>query len=356
MQKKKEKKKFTRRQAKLKNVDLSHLDDILDEEEIFDNEKTETKPAEKLEKSKKDNLNLKKGIVLEITTNYQCKVQIKNDILDCTISGRLKQMNVESRSLIAVGDHVNIDVSGQPRVEEIKARKNALSRFSENDFQTEMIIAANIDQVAVTTSYREPAINWSLVDRYLCRAQIENIEPIIVINKIDLLQSKDDQFYQTRDFYNECGFIIVTTSTVTEEGLKELKQNMENKTTVFSGHSGVGKSSLINKLQTGISLKVAKVSNYSQKGIHTTSRSRLIPWEFGGFLVDTPGIRTFGLHRKHKDKISRVFPGFNKFLHKCRYPDCTHTHETTCGVKYAVDKNYYPENRYNSYIRLLESL
>jgi ribosome biogenesis GTPase len=356
MQKKKEKKKFTRRQAKLKNVNIDQLDSILEDDDLLITEKTETKPAEKLEKSKKDNMILKEGIVLEITTNYKCRVQVKDEILECTISGRLKQMNVESRTLIAVGDNVNVDISEQPRVEEINPRKNALSRFSEKEFQTEMIIAANIDQVAVTTSYREPEINWSLVDRYLCSARIEDIEPIIVVNKIDLLQDQDEYFYQTCEFYNECGFTLVTTSTVTDEGLKVLKQNLENKTTVFSGHSGVGKSSLINKLQTGISLKVAKVSDYTQKGIHTTSRSRLIPWDFGGFLVDTPGIRTFGLSRKHKDKISRVFPGFDKLLHKCRYPNCTHTHELICGVKYAVDKNHYPKNRYNSYIRLLESL
>lgn len=354
MNKKRDKKKFKRQNIKIQNLDLDDIDNFIDEE-VIEEKRAEKKQPQKAVQSQKSGMTLKQGRVLEIRTNYVCLVRIGEKDLECVLSGRLKQFNIKHRNLVAVGDFVNVDVSEQPRIEEVLERKNSLSRYTENDFQTEIILAANIDQVVVTSSVLEPEINFGLIDRYLCAANISEISPIICINKIDLVADLKELKKQS-SFYQKYGYQVIYTSIFLDETIVQLKQLLKNKQTVFSGHSGAGKSSLLNQIQPGLNLRVSKISEHTSKGTHTTTSSKLIKWKFGGYLVDTPGIKTFGLDRNDKAILSRVFPGFSDYYQQCRYPDCTHSHEKGCAVKSATQAGQYPEERYQSYLRILRSL
>jgi len=354
MNKKRDKKKFKRENIKISNVELGDVDHFTDDT-ISEEKRAEKKLIEKGKISSKRNLKLEYGRILEVRTNYKCVVKIKEKELICTLGGRFKQVNFETKSIVAAGDYVNVDVSGDPRIEEIIERVNTLSRFSDNDFQIEIIIASNIDQVIITSSYRDPQLNLGLIDRYICAAKINNITPAICINKIDLAESLEE-VKQKGSFYKKLGFKVIYASVETGEGINELKEILKDKDSVFSGHSGAGKSSLINKLQPDLKLRTAEISDYHRKGVHTTTRSRLLEWDFGGYLVDTPGIKTFGLHRKDKDKLKGIFPGLSTLKEECKFFNCSHSHEIKCGVKKAVENGSYPVARYESYLRILESL
>jgi ribosome biogenesis GTPase / thiamine phosphate phosphatase len=354
MNKKRDKKKFKRQNLKYQNIELDNIDNFL-EDEVIEEKRAAKKEPQKALTSQKSGMELKRGRVLEISSNYLCKVNIENEDLDCVLSGRLKQINIKNRNLVAVGDFVNVDVSDNPRIEEVVIRHNALSRYSEDEFQTEITIAANIDQVVITSSIHEPDINFGLIDRYLCAAEIADITPVICVNKIDL---GDDlkNIKNICSFYEELGYKIFYTSVFQKDTLQELKELLKNKQTVFSGHSGAGKSSLLNQIQPGLDLRVSEVSGFTGKGTHTTTSSKLIHWDFGGYLVDTPGIKTFGLHRQDKEILSRRFPGFSQFYMQCKFPNCSHSHEKGCAVKAATESGQYPIERYSSYLRIFESL
>ncbi len=352
--KKKDKKKFKRKNLKISNITINDIDDFY-ENEIVEEKKAARKLAHKIDLSSKSGLNLQKGRVIEIKSNYRCIAKINNKLINAVLGGRLKQSNKETRNILAVGDYVNIDLSDNSRIEEILPRKNVLARFTEDEFQYQLIIASNIDQVIITSSFHEPDINFGLIDRFICMSFLYGINPVICINKADLIDNIEE-YQEILDFYKSNNIKVIVTSSVTGEGIVELKELLRNRDSVFSGHSGAGKSSLINALEPGLDLRVGDVSEYSNKGTHTTTSSRLIQWSFGGYLVDTPGIKTFGFKRDDRAMISRVFPGFSSYYKHCNFNDCSHIHEIKCAVKEAVDKDLIPLERYNSYLRIIESL
>ncbi|MDD3050758.1 MAG: ribosome small subunit-dependent GTPase A [Candidatus Cloacimonetes bacterium] len=351
--KKRDKKGFKRNISRLTNLFIENIDDFESDEII--QKKAEKKKIEKSVKTLKSDLNLKKGRVIEIKSNNFCDVDLDGEIVNCVIGGRLKIINFETRSLLAIGDWVNVDVSDNPRVEEILPRTNSISRFTEDSYQTEVILAANIDLLVITASYFNPDIRFGLIDRYLCSAALRNIEAIICINKIDLIEDRSIMTEES-DFYLNNGYKVIFTSTITGEGINELKELLKDKVSVFSGHSGAGKSSIINSIQPGLNLSVGEISDFTYKGVHTTSASKLFRWDFGGFLIDTPGIKTFGLRNEDKESLRTVFPGFDRFSGMCSFYNCTHTHEENCALKKAVEEDKYPFERYESYLRIYDSL
>lgn len=353
--KKKDKKKFKRKNIKISNIKIHNLEDFYDDE-IVEEKKAVSKLSHKMETSSKSGLNLKKGRIIEIQSNYRSIVQVGKETHECVLGGRLKQLNERSKHLLAVGDYVNVDFTEKPRIEEIMKRKNVLSRFSEENFQYQLILASNIDQVIITTSFKQPELNFGLIDRFICMAALYNITPVICVNKYDLVEEGIEQQLDMLDFYSSNGIKIIITSTVSGKGINELKEVLKNKDSVFSGHSGAGKSSLINSIEPDLNLKVGDVSESSQKGTHTTTSSRLIAWSFGGYLVDTPGIKTFGFKREDSPVITKIFPGFVKYYDKCNFKNCSHIHEKDCAVKNAIENGLIPEERYFSYLRIMESL
>jgi ribosome biogenesis GTPase len=365
MYKKKDKFKTIGQEMKLKNIIINDLDDIHDyETSKITKSKSAKKPLEKGELSLKSGLNLVKCRIVEIKTNYTYRCQgtgdrgqgiggraflQKTNIFDCFLSGRLKYLDHETRNPICVGDFVNVDFTDPDnlRIEEVLARKNSLSRYIN---EQEIMLAANIDSIVIMTSVREPEFNSGLIDRYICVAEISHIPVIICVNKIDLtddLTSLKDECH----YYQNAGYQTIFISTKTGEGIAELKKLLKNKESLFTGHSGTGKSSTINSLQPGLDLKIGTTSDSHNKGKHTTTYSRMIAWNFGGFLIDTPGIKTLGLKKDDLNKLPYCFPGFATLKDHCSFANCTHTHEENCAVKKNV-----PKIRYNSYLRIRESL
>ncbi len=353
--KQKDKKRLLRDSGRLNVVDLPDLDilDDIDNSPQYKIKRSGHKSSERL----KNGLVLKRGRVLETKSNYAVIVCFDGRNYTCTIGGRLKQYQFNTKVLIAAGDYVDVDMSSPQsyRIENVIERRNTLSRFDEGKFQREIVVAANIDQVIITVSWRMPDIKPGLIDRYLCMAKIYDFEPVICITKSDLCEYPED-LEEVLQYYRFIGVRVLVTSVISGAGMEELREILMERDSVFSGQSGAGKSSLINYLEPDLKLATAEVSSWNEKGKHTTTQATLIPWSFGGYLVDTPGIKTINLHSKHKELIPKVFPGFEAMAERCFYRSCTHTHEEDCAVKEAVETEVLPITRYDSYLRIFESL
>ncbi|MDD2332614.1 MAG: ribosome small subunit-dependent GTPase A [Candidatus Cloacimonetes bacterium] len=353
--KQKDKKKIVRNKNRFHAINIPDLD-ILDDElhtEQYKSLRTGTKSAQ----VRKNNLSLLSGRILEIKTNYHYIVDLKGEKVSCSLGGRLRQYQFGTKALTAVGDFVEVDISTAPRyrIENVMARKNTFSRFSEGQFQKEIILAANLDQIIITASWKMPNLKLGLVDRYICIARIFDVEPIVCLTKLDLCTDRSEAL-ALMEYYQNAGIKTLLTSVVDNTGIEELKELLKDKESVFSGQSGTGKSSLINWLEPALQLATAEVSSFNEKGKHTTTQSILIPWSFGGYLVDTPGLKTINLHRDHKDLIPQIFPGFEPYAKKCYFRTCTHDHEEDCAVKNAVEAGNIPEDRHISYLRIMDSL
>jgi ribosome biogenesis GTPase / thiamine phosphate phosphatase len=316
-------------------------------------------------KSKKSQTELKDGRVLECFTNNFFRVKTQDEEIICPLSGRFKNVDFNrSRSIVVVGDFVRVDISSNPRIEEIIERKNVLKRYIskqipgrvEEDYkgdEKEVVLVANIDQVIITSSIQNPSINYNLIDRYLCSAEMSGIDAVICITKADLASESIDN--EDIRYYVRAGYKILQTSVIDESGIDDLKKILQGQSTVFSGPSGAGKSTLINNLEPSLNLKTGSISTYSNKGKHVTSNSIMIEWSFGGFLIDTPGIKTFGLPKKAKEQIPKLFPGFNDYAQGCKFKSCSHTNEEGCRVLEELSIGNIPDSRYQSYLNLLSS-
>ncbi len=314
-----------------------------------------------------DDENLKKGRVLAILPEG-ILVSCENRELLCTLKGVLKKEKNRMKNLIAVGDFVRFEQNDdQGTIVKIDERHSILSRADNLSRNKEQLIAVNIDQVLIATSVLLPPLKPFLVDRYIIAAQKGNMAPIIVINKIDLLQSPPNDIDLNlleseknlyREFlktYRSLGFTVIPVSSETHEGIEELKNIMHNRTSVFSGQSGVGKSSLIN-IVTGSNLATGSIVQRTRKGSHTTTTTHLIPLDGGGFCIDTPGIKSFGLWDLQTDEIAAYFSEIYETGANCKFPDCAHLNEPNCAVKIAVEEGKISALRFASYCALMASL
>jgi ribosome biogenesis GTPase / thiamine phosphate phosphatase len=353
--KQKDKKKLLRTKDKTYNTAVQE-NDYYDEHQSNVTHKAK-RTSQKSGQSLKNDLDLRLGRIVEVKSNYLNIVRIEDNEYSCSLSGRLKQFSYSTKLLTAVGDWVNVDFSNVPdyRIEEILPRHNTLSRYTENAFQKEIIVVSNIDFLVITASWRLPLLKLGLIDRYLCIAALNGLRPIICINKIDLCNELSEAEQETA-YYKKLDIPVIFTSTLTNVGINELKALLAGNDSVFSGQSGTGKSSIINCLEPGLNLSVSEVSSFNEKGKHTTSQARLIKWSFGGNLADTPGLKTINLHKEQKSLVPNAFPGFSELADQCYFRSCTHSHETDCAVKTAVEKGKIPVERYESYIRIMESL
>jgi len=355
MPKKHDKFQTTGNQMRLKNITVADIDDIDHFETTKD---TKTKSSKTLldkgkQQTYKSNALLCSGRIVEVYTNYTYRVEINGERKNCYLSGRQKFLGHSTRNPICVGDYVNVECSDPQnlRVEEILPRKNSLSRYiKSNKQEQEVLIVSNIDQIVVVVSAREPDFLSNLIDRYICVTEIAHIPAIVCINKIDLLDDISE-INEECAYYQSCGYPVVFTSAIQARGIDELKSFLVNKETLFTGHSGTGKSSIINALDPSLNLKTAHISQYTNRGRHTTSFSQMIPWILGGFLIDTPGIKTLGLCKNDNEMLPKCFPGFARYADICAFANCTHTHEENCAVKNEVGINI-PEKRYKSYVGL----
>jgi ribosome biogenesis GTPase len=275
----------------------------------------------------------------------------------CSLRGLLKKKRSDIKNLLAVGDFVHFSKENLT-IEYVEERTSFLSRHDMVRKKLQ-IIAVNIDQVLITTSIVEPTLKPSLVDRYIIAARKGNMKALIIVNKIDLLpQATEEERWIYEEFvraFSYLGLPIFPVSTKTEEGIEELVAAMKEKTSVLAGQSGVGKTSLINFIEKK-NLKTLSLTKKTRKGSHATTKAELIPLTNGGFCIDTPGIRSFGLWKLEKEDLIEHFFEMLPFSKKCRYPDCSHRSEPGCMVKKAVEEKKISSLRFDSYLSLMESI
>ncbi len=283
-----------------------------------------------------------------------CIVQTDDgQMIPCHVRRLLKSLAIEGRNVVTVGDRVWIrpaPTGGQEGlIERVEARRGVILRGYRH---RQHVIAANVDAVIIVSALAEPGLKLSLIDRYLVAAETGGVRPVIVFNKADLV---DPSLYQwVIGLYAQLGYQTIVTSAASGRGVDELRGVLSSGVTALSGQSGVGKSSLLNVVQPGLNLKVREVSDWTQKGKHTTSAAELIRLDAGGHVVDTPGLRQFELWGIVPGELEGYFLEFRPYISRCRFPDCSHTHETFCAVKEAVHWGQIHVGRYESYLKLYQ--
>ena len=300
------------------------------------------------------------GIVYKSTGSWYTVKTEENNFVECRIKGKFRIKGIKSTNPIAVGDHVVYELDETSDVvtgviTAIADRRNYIVRKSVNLSKQVHIIASNVDQMFVLVTINNPITTTSFIDRFLVTAEAYGIEAIIVFNKIDTLSEDalDDQLY-LQHVYSQIGYKCIRVSATTGKGIDELKALMIDKVSMFSGHSGVGKSTLVNALEPGLNLKTKEISEQHQQGQHTTTFAEMFDLSFGAKIIDTPGIRGFGIVDMEKTEVTDYFPEFFALKDQCKFDNCLHKEEPQCAVKDALDQDEISWSRYRSYIQILE--
>ena len=308
---------------------------------------------------------MKKGLVIKSTGSWFTVESENGELFECKIKGKFRIKGIKSTNPIAVGDHVEFTVQNASLDEKeknvglitaISERKNYIIRRSQNLSKQSHIIAANVDQAVLVVTLNFPVTTTTFIDRYLASAEAYRIPVLIVFNKIDRLDNEHQILLNSLiDIYTKIGYNCISTSATTGFGIDDLIDALKNKINVVNGHSGVGKSTLINILEPGLKLKTMDISDMHNTGKHTTTFSSLFKLNFGGYIIDTPGIKAFGMLEMEAWEISHYFPEIFKISSLCQYNNCSHTHEPGCAVKNAVENNEIAQSRFISYLGLLEA-
>ncbi|MDP3453109.1 MAG: ribosome small subunit-dependent GTPase A [Bacteroidales bacterium] len=280
------------------------------------------------------------------------------DVKTCVLKGKLRLKGGSTTNPIAVGDRVLYEKEGDTRgvITEVLPRKNYIIRKSTNLSRQAHIIAANLDQVFLLVTLSFPETKFEFIDRFLVTCEAYKIPVKIVLNKIDLFGNESsDSLDDFKYIYNEsAGYQIIETSGKMGINTNLLREECKGKVSLFSGVSGVGKSSLINALDSNLTLRTGEISDYHRQGKHTTTFYEIHPLFSGGFIIDTPGIKGFGLIEMEREELSHYFPEMLRVLNNCKFAPCTHTHEPDCAVKRGVEQGEITEERYISYLSMLE--
>lgn len=294
------------------------------------------------------------GTVVQIDASFY-HVENEEGVFRCVLRGTLKKKARGVVRPVAVGDRVEFTVAAEDlgAIEKVLERRTKLSRPSARSAQLEQVIVANVDQIVVVASIKDPPLVLGIVDRFLVAAEKELITPVVCINKIDLAEPEDYEWIW--DVYKPVGYEVVFTSATTGEGVPELRERLKGRISVFAGHSGVGKSSLLNAIQPGLRLKTEPISKATRKGRHVTTSVALLKLNFGGYVVDTPGIRELGLWGIEKEEVGRYFPEIRAHAKGCVYQNCQHVKEPGCAVREAVARGEISESRWKSYLSILDS-
>jgi len=297
-----------------------------------------------------------RGIVVEVSTSL-CRVDLSGRSLVCSVRGSLSAEETGYTNVVAVGDEVMVSENGlgQGVVEAVLPRRSVLARPDVFYDHLQQVIVANADQLLIVASWRDPVIWLELIDRNLIAAQRYDLIPIICVNKIDLAEDMAICRASLQP-YLDLGYRVLFTCALTGQGVDKLREVLRGQATVLVGLSGVGKSSLLSAVQPGLELRTGQVSEYSGQGRHTTAQVVLHRLEMGGFVVDTPGIREFGLSGLKQSELARFYPEIAAVAGGCRFDDCAHIYEPGCAVKAAVQQGRVSATRYHSYEKIYHTL
>lgn len=300
---------------------------------------------------------MEKGLVIKNTGSWYLVKTNDGKQIECKIKGNFRLKGIRSTNPIAVGDWVQIAVNteGTAFITEIEDRKNYIIRRSSNLSKQSHIIAANLDQCMLVVTVNYPETSTTFIDRFLASAEAYRVPVRLIFNKTDLYSEEEQRYLDALvNLYTHIGYPCYRISALNETGVEEIKRDLQGKVTLFSGHSGVGKSTLINAILPDLNVKTGAISAAHNKGMHTTTFSEMFPVGGEGYIIDTPGIKGFGTFDMEDEEVGHYFKEIFEFSANCKYGNCTHRHEPGCAVREAVENHYISESRYASYLNILE--
>ena len=298
----------------------------------------------------------RQAMVVEVSSSM-CRVDLDGQTVLCGLRGALTAQDTGYTNVVAVGDQVLISQNGSEQgiVEQVLPRTSVLSRPDPFYNHLKQAVVANAEQLLIIASWSDPAFWPALIDRYLIAAQRSNLSPVLCVNKVDLADDVAACHAMTEP-YKQLGHPVLLTSALRGIGIDDLKERLAGRASILAGLSGVGKSSLLNAVQPGLQLRTGEVSERLKMGRHTTTQVNLFALDLGGYVIDTPGIRDFGLASLLRTDLIDYYPEIQDAARQCRFSDCSHTHEPGCGVQTAVQKGRIAETRYQSYLQIYETL
>jgi ribosome biogenesis GTPase / thiamine phosphate phosphatase len=298
------------------------------------------------------------GVVIKSTGSWYNVLTKNEGIIDCRIKGKFRIQGIKTTNPIAVGDNVEFELEDDGRgvIHKIEERKNYIIRKSINLSKQSHIIAANVDQAFLIVTLALPRTSAGFIDRFLLTAEAYHIPTNIIFNKADLFENDKDLLKELNDFmaiYEKIGYKCYKVSATEKKDIQILRDITKDKITLISGHSGVGKSTLVNAMDDSLNLKIGEISDAHFKGKHTTTFAEMHPLKYGGFIIDTPGIKELGLVDMEKEEISNYFPEMRALKNQCKFNNCLHINEPKCAVIAAVERGEIAVSRYNSYLGIM---
>ena len=297
------------------------------------------------------------GLVIKNTGSWYVVKTDNGQLVDCKIKGNFRLKGIRSTNPIAVGDHVHIVMNheGTAFIHEIEDRKNYIIRRASNLSKQSHILAANLDQCMLIVTINYPETSTIFIDRFLATAEAYRIPVSIIFNKTDRYDEDETRYLDGLiNLYTYIGYPCYKVSALNQTGIEAIRTALTDKVTLLSGNSGVGKSTLINAILPDLEVKTGEISDYHNKGMHTTTFSEMFPLPQGGWIIDTPGIKGFGTFDMEEEEVGHYFKEIFEHSANCKYGNCTHRHEPGCAVRQAVEEHLISESRYSSYLNMLE--
>ncbi len=300
------------------------------------------------------------GRVIKSTGSWYSVLMEDKTVVQCRMTGKYRLIDRRTTNPVVIGDLVEVEMEegvGTGIIKKVVPRSNYIIRQSSRNRTAEHILAANLDQAMLMATLSQPRTSTGFIDRFVVTATAYHIPTTIVFNKADIYSEEEQkELEKLSALYEKAGYSVILTSAEKEFHVDDVKEILRNKITLVAGHSGVGKSTLINKIYPGLNLKTGEISNYHGKGTHTTTFAEMFELPFGGFIIDTPGIKEFGILDFKVEEVSHYFPEMEKVLHDCQFNNCLHINEPKCAVKEAVKHDEISESRYINYRNIIEEI